>query len=98
MSPRGPDDIWSTVGAVPPYVRPAPEPGPRADGLTGNWAAAVAEAREMRAAALAPEPAGPRHARRHAFAGVLARGAAAVLILLGTILVAAGAAVKEWVA
>lgn len=96
MSPRGQDDVWQAPPAPRPYAPSAPDPGPRVEGLTGDWSEAMAEARRMHEARQAPEPAGPRHARQHAFPGVLARGTAAVLILLGTLLVAAGTAVREW--
>ena len=91
MSPRG-GDPWP---GARPYVGEA-EPGEPMDGLTREWSEAMAEARAMRAAVMAAEAGAHRHARRHAFPAALGRGTAAVLLLLGAWLVAAGTAVRDW--
>ena len=62
-----------------PYVPGAPLPGPRADGLTGNWAEVIKEAkraREAMEAAQFPVPAGPRHALQRWALSELAQSAA----------------------
>lgn len=92
--------IWSTPGAPLPavrarYVPPAPEPGPKANGLTQDWAAAIAEAQWMPESLVLPEPAGPRHARqRHALLRAAACAVAAAMIALGVLVVAAGTMVR----
>jgi hypothetical protein len=90
----GHDETW----IARPYVPEAPDPGPKIEGLTGSWAEAMEEARQMHEAKLAAERAGPRHARRHVFLGPVVRAASAALIAVGTLLAAIGAAAAEWVA
>lgn len=86
------DANWSRV--VPRFAPPAAEPGPRADGFTLNWTKALAADTQSPETVQAPEPAGPRHARRRAFLASAVRVVALVRMWVGTALIAAGTAVR----
>jgi hypothetical protein len=83
-----------------PEPRTPPILGPQTGSYTRDWADAMDEAREMRAAVVAAqqeaagerEQAAPRHRRRHRFPWMVVRAAAACLVAAGTLLVAAGTA------
>lgn len=79
---------------VPGYA-PEAVPGPRIEGLTGDWSDALAQGeREAAARAAAAEPARHRHARGHVFLGAVARGIGTALLAAAAVLAAAGTAVR----